>query len=210
MTCPGRARPFERAGRPTGRRRSGTVAASTTEADVQQRFADLTLELVQGDIVAQPDLDAIVNAANAELRTGGGVAGAIHRAAGPGLADEAVPLGPIAPGECVLTSGHELPNPHVLHCLGPVYGRDEPADELLASAYRHALELGDEHGLTSIGFPAISTGAFGYPVRPAAEVALATIRDVAPELRSVRLVRMVLHGDEDLAVHRDVLSGLSA
>lgn len=175
-----------------------------------QRFADVTLELVQGDIVAQPDLDAIVNAANAELRTGGGVAGAIHRAAGPGLADEAVPLGPIAPGECVLTGGHDLPNPHVLHCLGPVYGRDEPGDELLASCYRRALATADEHGFTSVGFPAISTGAFGYPVRPAAEVALTTIRDVAPELRSVRLVRIVLYGAGDLEVHREVLSGLSA
>lgn len=176
---------------------------------MHHRFGDLTLELVQGDIAAQHDLDAIVNAANAELRTGGGVAGAIHRAAGPGLAEEAVPLGPIAPGECVMTSGHDLPNPWVLHCLGPVYGRDEPGDELLASCYRRGLAIADEHELTSVGFPAISTGAFGYPARPAAEVALRTIRDVAPELRSVRLVRMVLHSDDDLAVHREVLSDLA-
>ncbi|MBW3620067.1 MAG: macro domain-containing protein [Actinobacteria bacterium] len=177
---------------------------------MEQRFAELTVELVQGDIVDQPDLDAIVNAANAELRPGGGVAGAIHRAAGAGLAEEAVPLGPIAPGECVLTGGHALPNPHVLHCLGPVHGRDEPGDELLASCYRRALETADEHRLASIGFPAISTGVFGYPVREAAEVALRTIRDVAPDLRTVRLVRMVLHSRDDLAVHREVLGDLAA
>jgi O-acetyl-ADP-ribose deacetylase len=120
-----------------------------------------TLELVVGDITRQPDLDAITNAANAELRIGGGVAGAIHRAAGPGLEAECAPLAPIEPGQVVLTGGHELPNPHVLHALGPVWGHDEPADELLASCYRRALELADEHGLTSVGFPALSTGAFG-------------------------------------------------
>ncbi|MBW3658859.1 MAG: macro domain-containing protein [Actinobacteria bacterium] len=175
---------------------------------MRRTFGEVTVELVQGDITAQPDVDAVVNAANAELRTGGGVAGAIHRAAGPGLAEEAVPLGPIAPGEVVLTGGHGLPNAHVLHALGPVHGRDEPADELLASCYRRALELADEHDLTSVAFPAISTGAFGYPLRPATEVALATIRDVAPSLRSVRLVRMVLHGAGDLEVHEDVLGSL--
>lgn len=175
---------------------------------MRRRFGEVTVELVQGDIAAQPDVDAVVNAANAELRTGGGVAGAIHRAAGPGLADEAVPLGPIAPGECVLTSGHDLPNPHVIHCLGPVHGRDEPADELLASCYRRALRTADEHGLASVAFPAISTGAFGYPLRPATEVALATIRETATELDSVRLVRMVLHSADDLAVHEEVLTGL--
>lgn len=176
---------------------------------MQRRFGEVTVELVQGDITRQPDVDAIANAANAELRTGGGVAGAIHRAAGPGLEAEAVPLGPIAPGECVMTSGHDLPNPHVLHCLGPVHGRDEPAAELLASCYRRGLELVDEHGLGSVAFPAISTGVFGYPVREAAEVALTSIRDTAPALRSVRLVRMVLHGAGDLEVHQEVLAALS-
>lgn len=175
---------------------------------MQRTFGEVTVELVRGDITDQPDVDAIANAANAELRTGGGVAGAIHRAAGPGLADEAVPLGPIAPGEVVLTGGHDLPNPHVLHCLGPVYGRDEPSDELLADCYRRALEVADDHDLTSVAFPAISTGAFGYPLRPATEVALTTIRDTAPSLRSVRLVRMVLHTAGDLEVHEEVLGEL--
>ncbi|MCF8095488.1 MAG: macro domain-containing protein, partial [Desulfobacteraceae bacterium] len=86
-----------------------------------------TIECVQGDIANQPDVDAIVNAANAELRPGGGVAGAIHRAAGPGLEEECRPLAPILPGQAVITGAHNLPNSHVIHCLGPVYGIDKPS-----------------------------------------------------------------------------------
>ena len=93
----------------------------------QRQLDTVAVETVQGDIANQPDLDAIVNAANAELRIGGGVAGAIHRAAGPGLEQECIPLGPIRPGDAVISAGHNLPNAHVIHCLGPVYGRDEPA-----------------------------------------------------------------------------------
>ena len=111
----------------------------------------MDIQCVQGDITAQPDLDAIVNAANARLATGGGVAGAIHRAAGPQLARECAPLAPIEPGQAVLTGGHGLPNPHVIHCLGPVYGRDRPADRLLAECYRNALRLAEDAGLTSLG-----------------------------------------------------------
>ncbi|CAN0229748.1 unnamed protein product, partial [Chrysoparadoxa australica] len=120
-------------------------------------------------------MDAVVNAANAQLMIGGGVAGAIHRAAGKGLAEECAPLAPIAPGEAVITSGHNLPNPYVIHCLGPVYGRDEPADRLLADCYRNALRLAEENELKSLAFPAISTGAFGYPLRAATEIAVATV-----------------------------------
>lgn len=175
----------------------------------RQQLGDITLELVRGDITAQPDLDAIVNAANAQLAPGGGVAGAIHRAAGPGLAAECRPLAPIRPGQAVITGGHRLPNAHVIHCLGPVYGVDEPAAELLASCYREALQLADANGLTSIGFPAISTGIFGYPVEQAARVALGTIKDTAPDLTSIRLVRMVLFAESDLDVHRAALAMLS-
>ena len=91
------------------------------------------MECVQGNIANQPDMDAVVNAANAELRIGGGVAGAIHRAAGPGLEKECRPLAPIRPGQAVITGAHKLPNRYVIHCLGPVYGRDEPAEGLLAA-----------------------------------------------------------------------------
>lgn len=166
----------------------------------QRQFSSVTVETVQGDIANQPDLDAIVNAANAELRIGGGVAGAIHRAAGPGLEKECIPLGPIRPGKAVISGGHNLPNGHVIHCLGPVYGRDEPSDQLLASCYREALELADWNGIARLGVPAISTGVFGYPLAEAAQVALRTIRDAAPTMETVNLVRLVLFSDADLAV----------
>lgn len=166
------------------------------------------LELVQGDITAQPDLDAIVNAANAQLTTGGGVAGAIHAAAGRRLARACRPLAPIVPGEVVATDAFGLPNRRVLHALGPVYGRDEPADVLLADCYRRALDLAAAEGLDSVGFPALSTGAFGYPMRPAAEVALSTVKDALEAGSPVRLVRFVLFSDQDLDVHAEVLTAM--
>jgi O-acetyl-ADP-ribose deacetylase (regulator of RNase III) len=169
---------------------------------------DLRIELVEGDITRQPDVAAIVNAANAQLMPGGGTAGAIHRAAGAELADECRPLAPIRPGECVITSGRRLPNPWVIHCLGPVYGVDEPADELLASCYRRALELAEDRDLESIAFPAISAGAFGYPLEDAAELALRTVVETAPRLARVRLVRFVLLGSRALETHRRVLERL--
>ncbi len=169
----------------------------------------VTLECLQGDITAQPDMDAVVNAANAELRTGGGVAGAIHAAAGPGLDEECRPLAPIRPGEAVISGAHNLPNRHVIHCLGPVYGRDEPADELLAACYRNALQLADENGIESIAFPAISTGAFGYPMEAAAEIAFGAITAALPGLSTVRHIRFALHGESDLAVHARVLEAMA-
>lgn len=172
--------------------------------------SDLTIQLVRGDIAAQPDVDAVVNAANAQLRIGGGVAGAIHRAAGPGLAEETRPLAPIQPGEAVITGGHDLPNEHVIHSLGPVYGRDEPADQLLASCYREALRRAEENGLESVAFPSISTGAFGYPMRDAAEVALRTVLEEAPSLEHLRLVRFVLWGEDAERTHREVLEEQAA
>ncbi len=156
----------------------------------------VSIEGAEGDITKQSDFDAIVNAANAELRPGGGVAGAIHRAAGPQLADECAPLAPIEPGEAVITGGHRLPNRYVIHCLGPVYGRDEPAAELLSSCYRNALRIADSRRLRSIAFPAISTGVFGYPLQEAAEVAVRSVIEAAPNLEHVRRVRFVLFGEE--------------
>ncbi len=166
----------------------------------------MTVECVRGDITAQEDVDVVVNAANARLGPGGGVAGAIHRAAGPGLAEEAMPLGPINPGEAVITGAHGLPNRFVIHTLGPVYGQDRPEAELLARCYRNALALAEENGAGSIAFPAISTGIFGYPVEEAAGVAMRAVRDASEGLRNVRLVRFVLFSDEDLRAHERALS----
>lgn len=163
---------------------------------------NVKLECIQGDITRQDDLDAVVNAANAELRTGGGVAGAIHRAAGPKLEKACRPMAPIKPGEAVISPAFGLPNKKIIHCLGPVYNIDKPSDELLARCYRNALRLADENKLASVGFPALSTGAFGYPLEEAAEVTADAIHSVLSDLANVMLIRMVLFSDSDLQVFR--------
>lgn len=176
----------------------------------KREIQGVTVECVQGDIANQPDADAVANAANARLMPGGGVAGALHRAAGPGLAEECRPLAPIAPGEAVITGAHNLPNSHVIHCLGPVYGRDEPSDELLASCYRKALELAEGKGLAVVAFPSISTGAFGFPMERAARIALDTVLEEAPRLQSVRLIRFVLFSSGDQSVYAKALEESTA
>jgi O-acetyl-ADP-ribose deacetylase len=168
------------------------------------------IDCVRGDITDQPEFTAIVNAANPQLRTGGGVAGAIHRAAGPGLEEEARRQAPIRPGEAVITDAHGLPNRFVIHCLGPVYGVDSPADKLLGDCYKNALRLAEVHQVDSIAFPAISTGSFGYPMEEAAEVAFRAIYQVLPELHTVRRIRFVLFDRTDLETHMRVLARLSA
>lgn len=175
---------------------------------MKKRIDNVIVEFIQGNIANQPDVDAVVNAANAQLQIGGGVAGAIHRAAGPNLAKECRPLAPINPGEAVITGAHNLPNKYVIHCLGPVYGVDKPDDKLLAHCYKNALELAEKNEIKSIAFPAISTGAFGYPLKAAALVALKTVLKNISELKKVKLIRFVLFSDNDLKVHENVLSDL--
>ncbi len=173
---------------------------------MQVKLNGKVLQLTRGDIVEQQDIDAIVNAANAELRAGGGVAGAIHAAAGPELYQACIPLAPIIPGDAVITPAFNLPNKHVIHTLGPIYGINKPSDYLLARCYEHSLRLADENGLKSIAFPAISTGIFGYPIRDAAEVALSTIKRFLPNTKHIELVRFVLFSENDLEIHDDVLN----
>ena len=175
---------------------------------LEREINGVTVQLVQGDIASQGDISAVVNAANARLQTGGGVAGAIHRAAGPGLAEEAGPLAPIEPGEAVVTGAHELPNEYVIHTLGPVYGSDRPEAELLADCYRNSLKVAEENRISSIAFPAISTGAFGYPLEEAADVALRTILDEARSPEHVRLIRFVLFSERELEAHESKLAEL--
>lgn len=174
----------------------------------KKEISGITIECLQGNIADQPDMDAIVNAANAELRMGGGVAGAIHRAAGPALEEECRRLAPIRPGQAVITGAHNLPNQHVIHCLGPVYGVDKPSDRLLASCYRNALQLSDQNGLKSIAFPAISTGAFGYPLEAAARIALKTTLEEFAGLSSLGHIRFVLFGESDHKVYEQLLDEL--
>jgi O-acetyl-ADP-ribose deacetylase (regulator of RNase III) len=105
----------------------------------------------------------------------------------------------------VITGAHNLPNDYVIHCLGPVYGKDTPSDELLANCYRNALEIAEDKGIKSIAFPSISTGAFGYPKKEATEVALNAVKEKADDLNKVQLIRFVLFGEEDLDLFEDKL-----
>ena len=134
------------------------------------------LAVVQGDIT-RLQVDAIVNAANASLLGGGGVDGAIHRAAGPGLLEECRALGGARTGEAKITGGHRLPARHVIHAVGPVWhGGGAGEDEALGRCYRNALRIAAEAGLRSIAFPAISTGAYGFPLERATRIAVAEVR----------------------------------
>lgn len=162
---------------------------------MQYDYHGIVVELTVGDITRQPDVDALVNAANARLMPGGGVAGAIHRAAGSALAAECRPLAPIGPGEAVITSGQQLPNRWIIHCLGPVYGIDESPDVLLASCYRNALAMADRHDIKRVAFPAISTGAFGYPLQEAADITAGALKSGLQEGSSLTLIRFVLYDD---------------
>lgn len=157
---------------------------------------------VVGDIVRQPDCEAIVNAANPQLLVGGGVCGAIHRAAGPQLEACAEELGPIDVGEAVITPGFDLPNRWVIHVVGPRYFADPDPPGLLAKAARNALALAEVHEVTRIALPAISTGIYGYPLAEAGPILVGTARVVAPKLRHVKEIRFVLFSADALAFFR--------
>lgn len=168
------------------------------------------LDLVEGDLVEQ-DVDAVVNAANPSLLGGGGVDGAIHRAAGPRLLEACRPLGGCPTGEARITPGFDLPARHIIHAVGPVWrGGGAGEESLLASAYRSSLALAEQHGLASIAFPSISTGAYGYPVGAAAHVALRTMAEHLGGHTGLRLVRFVLHSAADLATYHAAADDLRA
>ena len=163
------------------------------------------IELVLGDITEQ-EVDAIVNAANPTLLGGGGVDGAIHRAGGPAILEECVALNGCDPGDAKATGGGKLPARHVIHAVGPIWhGGDRGEPELLASVHRRAIELAEELGASSLAFPAISTGAYGYPVELAAPVAIAATRKALDAHPSVQLARFVFRDSETLDLYRAAL-----
>jgi O-acetyl-ADP-ribose deacetylase (regulator of RNase III) len=175
-------------------------------------FGGSRVELVQGDITREM-VDAIVNAANSGLQGGGGVDGAIHNAGGPAILEECRAIresqGPLPAGEAVLTSGGRLAARHVIHTVGPVWrGGGHREAETLARCYRSSLELAASRGLSSVAFPAISTGVYGYPADEAAAVALRTLRDVLHAGSPVTLVRCVLFAERHLETYRRALRAL--
>lgn len=172
---------------------------------VNIKHKNTLIEVKKGDIVKQDDVEAVVNAANSQLRKGGGVAGAIHDNAGSKLREETKDLAPITPGEAVITKGYKLPNKYIIHCLGPRYGIDTPEDKLLTKCYENALSIAEENNIKSISFPAISTGAFGYPTKKAAEISIRTVKNKSSELK-LDLIRFVLFSEEDYKIYKKVIN----
>jgi O-acetyl-ADP-ribose deacetylase (regulator of RNase III) len=168
-----------------------------------------TLELLQGDITQQ-STDAIVNAANSSLLGGGGVDGAIHRAAGPELLAETRTLGGCETGDAKITGGYKLKAKYVIHAVGPIYQqRDTSVPKQLASAYQRSMELADANGIRTISFPSISTGAYGYPVEEAAPIALKTVIDYIIQHNQFERVAFILYNEPITETYAQALTRLA-
>jgi len=163
------------------------------------------INVIRGDIT-KLDVDAIVNAANTTLLGGGGVDGAIHRAGGPELLAECRTLGGCQPGEAEITRGYRLPARFVIHTVGPVWGGGKSGEpQTLTNCYRNSLQLAVENGIRTVAFPAISCGAYGYPIREAAQIALNTTRDFLATEDKIDKVIFVLWSEEDMRVYQRLL-----
>lgn len=165
------------------------------------KIVNSILELAVGDITRQ-DTESVVNAANKRLSPGGGVSGAIHRAAGPELWDECKTLGGCRTGEAKLSRGYNLGAKYVIHTVGPVYNGSKSDPEDLRDCYKNSLLLASRNKIKSVSFPSISTGIFGYPVKEASRVALKTITNFLEEHPEIELVRMVLFTEGDYSIYK--------
>lgn len=165
---------------------------------------DSLLRIIQGDITEQ-DTDAVVNAANNRLAPGGGVADAIHSAARVKLWEECKKLGGCETGDAVITRGYNLPAKWVVHTVGPVYHGREEGLELLALSYENSLKIAEKESIKTISFPAISTGAFGYPMREAAKIAVKTVCKTLTSLSKVKMVQFVLYDFNTYKIFEEVL-----
>ncbi len=176
---------------------------------MDKKIDGAVISLVRGDITGE-GTDAVVNAANTRLAGGGGVDGAIHRAGGPAIMEECRKIGGCPTGGAVITTGGRLKAKYVIHAVGPIY-KDGLHDEkeLLSSAYRASLELALQKGLKSVSFPSISTGAYGYPIGEASEIALKTVIDFLRSRKGLQAVRFVLFSDPDLEAYRKSLEKLA-
>ena len=168
------------------------------------------IEITKGDITKE-NVDAIVNAANNSLLGGGGVDGAIHKAGGPAILEACKKLGGCETGEAKLTIGGKLPARYVIHTVGPIYHDGNYGEALfLTSCYRKCLELALEYNITSIAFPAISCGVYGYPISEAARIALNTVKTFCESNQGINLIRFVLFGEDVFAIYKSELTALNA
>ena len=167
------------------------------------------IELALGDITQQK-VDAIVNAANSTLLGGGGVDGAIHRAAGPQLLEECKRLGGCPTGEARITKGYKLPAKYVIHTVGPIWrGGDRGEDDLLRNCYRNTMKLAADNKIKTISFPSISTGAYGFPINRAAAIAVRTVIECLDKLKTIGRVIFICFSENDYAVYQRELAELS-
>ncbi len=167
------------------------------------------IETRQGDIT-RLDVDAIVNAANTSLLGGGGVDGAIHRAAGPGLLEECRTLGGCPTGEARITGGYNLPARYVIHTVGPVYSGKPRDGMLLTGCYRNSLQLAADHQLVSIAFPAISCGVYGYPLKDACKIAVDTTCEFLEKNPSIKKVIFMLFSSADLRIYQEYIESIGS
>jgi len=181
------------------------LTVSLPQSGLKVKTTRARIGVIGGDIT-KLDVDAIVNAANTTLLGGGGVDGAIHRAAGPELLAECRTLGGCHPGEAEITRGYRLPARFVIHTVGPVWGGGKSGEsQTLTNCYRNSLQLAVENGIRTVAFPAISCGAYGYPIREAAQIALNTTRDFLATEDKIDKVIFVLWSEEDMRVYQRLL-----